>query len=301
VVDGDGGLTFDVLEWISTQQIPLIQINWRGEAITVAGGNGYVADFRLARAQRAAQADPQQAMAISRWLVAEKITASYETLTQIIGAGPARERALQEIAASMSEMTTSAPKTLDALRGIEGRVAQAYFAAWRSIPLRWKGLGRRPIPEEGHRIGPRTPPNSKRNRNATHPVNAMLNYALAVLESQVRLAVVAGGLDPAIGYTHAQHEGRSALVLDLMEPLRPVIDRMVIGLVQAQPLSPTDFIMRDDGVCRVAPQLARTVATKMIETVEARACVGDLIARLDGPDIHLRETRGRDDGGGRIL
>src|SRR5262252_6880573 len=40
VVDGDGGLTFDVLEWISTQQIPLIQINWRGEAITVAGGNG---------------------------------------------------------------------------------------------------------------------------------------------------------------------------------------------------------------------------------------------------------------------
>ena len=37
---------------------------------------------------------------------------------------------------------------MDTLRGIEGRVAQAYFTAWRSIPLRWKGLGRKPIPEE---------------------------------------------------------------------------------------------------------------------------------------------------------
>ena len=38
VVDGDGTLSFDVLEFLSTQQIPLIQINWRGEAITVALG-----------------------------------------------------------------------------------------------------------------------------------------------------------------------------------------------------------------------------------------------------------------------
>jgi CRISPR-associated protein Cas1 len=31
---------------------------------------------------------------------------------------------------------------------------------------------------------------SGRNRHATHPVNAMLNYAYAVLESQVRIATV---------------------------------------------------------------------------------------------------------------
>jgi CRISP-associated protein Cas1 len=221
-------------------------------------------------------------MAISRWLIAEKLTACRETLSRVTEAGPARERALQEIAGSMRELTTRPPQTLDGLRGIEGRVAQAYFTVWRSMPLRWKGLNRKPIPEEWLRIGPRTPPNSKRNRNATHPVNSALNYSLAVLESQVRIAVVSAGLDPTIGYMHAHHDGRSALVLDLMEPLRPVIDRQVIGLVQAQPLSPADFILRDDGVCRLTPQLARRVAAGTMETVEARACVGDLIARLDG-------------------
>lgn len=175
LVDGDGALTFDVLEWLSRQEIPLVQINWRGEVITVAGGNGYVADFKLVQARRSAQASKRQTLAISRWLISEKITACSGTLAQVTEAGSARERALLEIAGSMQELTTRPPQTLDGLRGIEGWVAQAYFSAWRALPLRWKGLNRKPIPDEWLRIGPRTPPNSKRNRNATHPVNAMLN------------------------------------------------------------------------------------------------------------------------------
>jgi CRISP-associated protein Cas1 len=165
------------------------------------------------------------------------------TVAQLTKAGPASERALQEIAESMQELAAQPPRTLDGLRGIEGRVAQAYFTVLRSMPLRWKGLNRKPIPQEWLRIGARTPPNSKRNRNATHPVNAMLNYGLAVLESQVRIAVVSAGIDPTIGYMHAHHERHSALVLDLMEPLRPVIDRQVIGLVQGQALSPAEVAM----------------------------------------------------------
>jgi CRISPR-associated endonuclease Cas1 len=180
----------------------------------------------------------------------------------------------------MQELTTRPPQTLDGLRGIEGRVAQAYFSAWRALPLRWKGLNRKPIPDEWHRIGPRTPPNSKRNRNATHPVNSMLNYGLAILESQVRLAVVAAGLDPTIGYMHSQHGGRSAFVLDLMEPLRPTVDRVMLGFVQNHLLSPADFILRDDGVCRLAPQLARTVAARSAVDVAADASVEGLIGLL---------------------
>ena len=102
------------------------------------------------------------------------------------GRGESGSRASpQEVAASLREMTTRPPQTLDALRGIEGRVALAYFITWRSMPLRWKEINRRPIPEEWHGIGSRVPPNSKSNRNATHLLNAMLKYGLAVLESQV--------------------------------------------------------------------------------------------------------------------
>lgn len=54
MLDGNGSLTFEVLAWLSKHKIPLIQINWQGEAITVLGANSYVADARLLDAQRTA-------------------------------------------------------------------------------------------------------------------------------------------------------------------------------------------------------------------------------------------------------
>jgi CRISPR-associated protein Cas1 len=47
-----------------------------------------------------------------------------------------------------------------------------------------------------------------------------------VLESQVRMQVVATGLDPTIGILHGNARGQHGLVFDLMEPLRPMVDRL---------------------------------------------------------------------------
>jgi CRISPR-associated protein Cas1 len=56
-------------------------------------------------------------------------------------------------------------------------------------------------------------------------VNAVLTYAYALLDNQVRIVTVAQGLDPMIGYLHTSRPGCVALVHDLMEPLRPQVDR----------------------------------------------------------------------------
>ena len=100
------------------------------------------------------------------------------------------------------------------------------------------------------------------NRHATHPVNALLNYAYGLLETEVRIAVVAAGLDPTIGYLHAQRPGRVALVYDLMEPLRPAVDQEVLRFVQKHIFSRGDFVMTDSGACRLHPILkAIAIAT----------------------------------------
>jgi CRISPR/Cas system-associated endonuclease Cas1 len=49
----------------------------------------------------------------------------------------------------------------------------------------------------------------------------MLNYGSAVLENEIRIAVVAAGLVPEIGYLHANRKSRLSLVHDLMERLGP--------------------------------------------------------------------------------
>jgi CRISPR-associated endonuclease Cas1 len=265
VVDADGSVTFDVLAWLSTQGIPLIQVNWRGEAIVVAGAHGYIADPNLVEKQKATAANEPRRLAICRSLVSEKFAGTLETLETAVPASSAREVAVRETTSSLAQLRCEPPRDIHALRGIEGRVAQAYFRSWRPIALKWSG--RKPVPDEWRQIGPRVAPNSRTNRDATHPVNAMLNYGYAILESHVRMGVSAAGLDPYLGYFHGRWRGKQGLVLDLMEPMRPRVDRAVLRFVQTHTFSAGDLTLRDDGVCRLNPQLARQVvglATKIV-------------------------------------
>jgi CRISPR-associated endonuclease Cas1 len=94
----------------------------------------------------------------------------------------------------------------------------------------------------------------------------MLNYAYGVLESQVRMQVVATGLDPTIGILHGNFGGKHGLVYDLMEPLRPIVDRKVLEFVQSRTFHPADFTLADSGNCRLNPELARNVVRAVAAT-----------------------------------
>jgi CRISPR-associated protein Cas1 len=98
------------------------------------------------------------------------------------------------------------------------------------------------------------------NRNAAHPVNAILNYAYAVLQGQVQIKLVSEGYDPMIGIMHFDRDGAPAFVFDMMEPERPRVDKAVLGFLRTEALHPADFTIRADGVVRLNPQLARRVA-----------------------------------------
>jgi CRISPR-associated protein Cas1 len=106
----------------------------------------------------------------------------------------------------------------------------------------------------------------------------MLNYAYAVLESQIRIATIAQGLDPTIGYLHSCRPGRAALVYDLMEPLRPQVDHLVLSFVRSRTLSPSDFVLGTNGVCRLHPQLAREVAGLAMPEMAVQRVVAWVIA-----------------------
>ena len=83
----------------------------------------------------------------------------------------------------------------------------------------------------------------------------------AILESQIRIQVIAAGFDPTIEFLHSGRRGRSDFVLDLMEPLRPIVDRKVLEFVRAHTFHSADFTIRPDGVCRLNPEMARKIAS----------------------------------------
>ena len=259
VLDGSGILSFDVLSWLLEQNVPLIRINWRGEVSGIAGVNAIVVPERaLAQltAQRYGRALP---FAIS--LIQGKLRNSVATLASALPETPATELAISKQQELLDELKKRPPKSIKSLLGIEGRAAFAYFNAWQKLPLRWKGTGRHPIPKDWNSIGQRQSfaRIKGRNRNATHPVNAILNYAYAILESQIRIQVSCEGYDPKIGFMHASASSRDAFVLDLMEPMRPIVDRRVLEFVQANTFHPADFTILADGLCRLNPEMARRI------------------------------------------
>jgi CRISP-associated protein Cas1 len=101
------------------------------------------------------------------------------------------------------------------------------------------------------------------NRNAAHPVNAILNYAYAALESEIRIKTISGGYDPIIGIMHEGGDGSSKFIFDLMEPERPKLDRAVLDFIKGHVFDPADFVIRSDGVCRLNPEMARMVVAKV--------------------------------------
>ena len=56
-----------------------------------------------------------------------------------------------------------------------------------------------------------------------------------------------------MGFLHTYSVDRRALVFDLMEPQRQIVDRKVLEFVQAHTSHPADFTIRSDGVCRLNP------------------------------------------------
>lgn len=62
--------------------------------------------------------------------------------------------------------------------------------------------------------------------------NALLNYGYAVMRATVARAVVAAGLHPTMGINHANRGNVLALADDLVEPFRPLVDAVVVGLVE---------------------------------------------------------------------
>jgi CRISP-associated protein Cas1 len=76
----------------------------------------------------------------------------------------------------------------------------------------------------------------------------------------VQIRLVSEGYDPMLGIMHSDRDDAAAFVFDMMEPERPKVDRAVLGFLKSEALHPGDFTIREDGVVRLNPELARSVA-----------------------------------------
>jgi len=71
--------------------------------------------------------------------------------------------------------------------------------------------------------------------------NALLNYGYSVLRAATARAVCSAGLTPALGIHHHNRKNPFALVDDLMEPFRPLVDKTVHAILENNDQGETDL------------------------------------------------------------
>jgi CRISP-associated protein Cas1 len=134
---------------------------------------------------------------------------------------------------------------VDVARGLEGAAARAYFAA---------------LPSALRKARVELAPQGRTRRPPRDPGNCLLSFLYALLRHDCVAALESVGLDPAVGFLHADRPGRPSLALDLMEEFRPLVaDRLMLTLFNRGQLTPSAFSRDPAGGVRLGDAARRTV------------------------------------------
>jgi len=232
-----GQLVLHGFAQISTQAIRLcvdkeIGVHW------VTGAGRYVGSLapgagmvqRRLR-QYAGLSDKARCLRLAQRLVLAKVESQLRFLLRATRGAPRPP----EIRAAITSIQALLPKVVQAesnenLLGLEGAAASVYFSTLPALldgalpePLRFDGRTRRP----------------PRDR-----INALLSFGYGQLYRTALQAILAVGLDPAIGLYHQPRSASHPLALDLVELFRvPLWDMPVVGSLNRGQWDPNaDFV-----------------------------------------------------------
>ncbi len=232
-----GSVVLHGFSQITTQALHLcaqqgIGVHW------VSGGDRYVAGLAVGvgQVQRRlrqyhALVEPGNCLRLARRLAMAKIET---TLRYLLRATRGSDRGATGVAKAAEVMRESLRKIAHAegvmvVRGHEGMSARAYFDI---LPR----LLRPEVPRELH-------PDGRNRRPPKDRFNALLSFGYALLYQNVLQAILAVGLEPALGFLHTPRSAAQPLVLDVMELFRlPIWDVTLVGSINRLQWDPeTDF------------------------------------------------------------
>ena len=290
VVAGDGLLTTEALSWCKAQGVGVVVLR-AGDVLLGASPPGRD-DARVRRAQALAGVDGSPVgLGIVRYLLTEKLRGQARNLAAIFSDEDTASTVL-ELAAGI-EVAGS----VDECRQLEAVAAATYFATWAGHPTTAVGF----VAKDRRRVPPHWSVYDSRrsaitgaantNRLAERPVNALLNYMYRLAEIEARFACVRLGLDPGLGCLHLDAPGRDSLALDLIEPVRPEVDRFVLDLIAERSFRKSDFIERADGHVRIAAPLSHELAATMPTWRRAVAPFAEAVAHAFADAVAGKTTK----------
>ncbi len=168
--------------------------------------------------QYRALTDEEVCLRLTRQLVHARIEGQHRYLLRASrGDDASREKLTPQLEGIQAALEASLSDTnRDSLRGHEGTAAVHYFEGLRGLL--------------GAQVAEELRSDSRSRRPPLDRFNALLSYGYGLLHTAVMRAVLASGLEPALGFYHTPRSAAYPLVLDLMELFRvPLWDMVLVG------------------------------------------------------------------------
>ena len=195
---------------------------FRGRLVGETARNG-----RLRQSQWRVSCDPVLERDMAARFVIGKIRNQRALLRRHARQYEGHQVALKAAADTLTDALRAIPfaPSLDALRGLEGDAASVYFGVFNLL-LRQSGFT--------FHTRVRRPPRD--------PVNALLSFTYTLLANELLAAIQIVGLDPYVGFLHAERHGRASLCFDVIEEFRaPFADSLVLSVINNRVVNEDDF------------------------------------------------------------
>jgi CRISPR-associated endonuclease Cas1 len=243
IVVGRASFTHGVVYRAVREQIPVTFIDVMGRTTGHLLAAGHEKPS-LEKLQKEKLEDTNWTLSVSRQLVAAKIHNQYVLL---------RRNGFRELRLKALRNQAEAATCQETLRGYEGAAAQLYFARFADLVTPFRFKGRCYHPPDG-------------------PVNVMLSFGYTLLYNQLVSVIENRGLNPRIGCLHRGRGRHCALASDLIEPLRHLVDRIVLALIHLGEIKPADFPEQEGSEnypCRLQNDCFRTFIRRYEQTLNA--------------------------------
>lgn len=224
VVFGSIHISTKLIHRCAADRIQIVWMNDHGRFMGRLQGPT-TGNVHLRRAQHASQLDTRRRLDIARSFVHSKALGSARFAADSTRYGCPPPPPQQPDAFHACARRVAHASSLDELLGIEGDLSKRHFANLAS------SLRSTPFP-------------GRTRRPPTDPVNAALSFTYALATTRCVGAAETVGLDPQLGFLHTDRPGRPSLALDLLEPVRPIADRVVVTLFNRRALNPDSHFER---------------------------------------------------------
>jgi len=274
LVLGEGMVTTEAVSWCAALGVAVIITGASGEVLAM-GAPELFSHGALVRAQALA-AYTDTGIEITRWLLGMRLADQAWIAGQIVGRQD-RSLAIDELRLQQLPQASTPAEAMI----VEMHAAEHYWSAWTDeLRLTFAPRDRARVPTRWTRFGSRVSPlnEAASNRHAATPANALLNLGYRLAEIEATVACRALGLDPAMGLAHADRAHRPALVFDLIETVRGLVEETVWSLSVERRFRKADFGEGPTGEVRVLAPLSHEYAQALIPLL--RGALSPVVERV---------------------